>query len=351
MKMNQQMKQQRSAPRGASWKDVARGFLMGGADVIPGVSGGTVALIVGVYERLVGALSNFDLTLVGYLRQRQWRAAMQHVDLAFLVALGSGVVLGISSLASTMNYLLAHHAVLTWACLFGMILGSSLLVARMVKPWSASAVAAAIVGTVFAYWLVGQLPTTPPPGYGYVFLCGAVAICAMILPGISGAFILVLMGMYFHITEVLKETLKGQITAEGVLTIFIFCSGCAIGLLSFSKFLRWLLNRQEALTMATLGGFMVGSLRKIWPFKQDVTTLDHLEQLGLPEEELALFQSAPDQLDLKYRLFENHLPPQLTAEVGAAVALAVLGVAVVLVLDYVSRASERVPPLEEASQS
>lgn len=323
---------------------------MGGADVIPGVSGGTVALIVGVYERLVGALSNFDLALLGHLRQRQWRAAVQHVDLAFLVALGSGVVLGISSLASGMNYLLAHHALLTWACLFGMILGSSLLVARMVQPWSARAAAAAIIGTVFAYWLVGLLPTTPPPGYGYVFLCGAVAICAMILPGISGAFILVLLGMYYPITEVLRETLKGQITAEGLLMILVFCSGCAIGLLSFCKVLRWLLHHHETLTLATLGGFMVGSLRKIWPFKQDVTTLAHLERLGLPEEELTLFQSTPDQLDLKYRVFENYLPQQLNAEVAAAVALAVLGVGIVLLLDYVSRVSEHVPPLEESPQ-
>ena len=341
------MSNPRSQSFAADLKNAGRGLLMGGADIIPGVSGGTVALILGIYERLLGALGNFDLTLVQLVRHGRWRQAGEHIDLRFLLALGAGIATGIVGLASTMHYLLRYHSEVTWAFFFGLILGSTYLVARWVRPCSASAVFAAIAGAAFAYWLVGQLPTTPPPGYWYVFVCGAVAICAMILPGISGAFILVIMGMYFHVTGILKETLGGNVSLESLLMIAIFGAGCGVGLLSFSKFLRWLLHRHEALTMATLGGFMLGSLRKIWPFKQDMTTLAHLQRLGLPEEKLAQFREAPEQLDLQYRLLENRLPAALTQEVWLIFALMIAGVALVLVLDYFSRATPQALPLKD----
>lgn len=322
------------------FKTFGRGLLMGSADVIPGVSGGTVALILGIYERLVGALSNVDSQLLGHLRRREWTAAAVHLDLRFLMALGSGIAVGIGGLASVMHYLLAHHAVATWSFLFGVILASSLLVARRVERWSPGAIVAGAAGVAFAYWLVGQLPTTPPPGYWYVFTCGAIAICAMILPGISGAFVLVLLGMYFHVTGALKTTLAGNVTLDGLLTIFIFVAGCAIGLLSFSKFLRWLLSRHESWTMAALGGFMIGSLRKIWPLKIDATTPEYLRRLGLPPEEIAAFEAHPAALDQKYRLLENHLPATLSSEAALALGLMLAGLLLVLVLDWASRLKE-----------
>jgi putative membrane protein len=330
------------SPLKEDFKTLGRGFLMGGADVIPGVSGGTVALILGIYERLVAALSNVDRQLLVHLRRREWRAAAVHLDLRFLVALGSGIALGIGGLASVMHYLLDQHAVATWSFLFGVILASSLLVARRVERWSPGAIVAGVLGAAFAYWLVGQLPTTTiAPGYGYVFLCGAVAICAMILPGISGAFVLVLLGMYFHVTGVLKTTLAGNVTLDGLLTIFVFVAGCGVGLLSFSKFLRWLLSRHESWTMAALGGFMIGSLRKIWPLKDDATTPEYLRRLGLPAEEIAHFQADPAALEQKYRLLENHLPTAFTSEAALALGLILAGLLLVLALDYVSRAGEK----------
>ncbi|MEX0936440.1 MAG: DUF368 domain-containing protein [Pirellulales bacterium] len=328
--------------------NVARGFLMGGADIIPGVSGGTVALILGIYQRLVTSISHVDGTLIRHLRAGQFSTAAAHIDLRFLVALGSGIALGIGGLASLMHYLLAHHLSLTYATMFGLIAASCVLVARMVDRWSGGNAGIATATAVAAFWIVGLLPSTPPAGHMYLFLCGFVAICAMILPGISGAFILVIMGMYFHITGILKELLQGVVTTEHVASVAIFGAGCTVGLLGFSKLLQWLLCAYESTTMAALCGFMAGSLRKIWPFKRNVT-LESLDRLPLPPEQLASIRSQPQPLEHvppEYHIYENVWPDHFSGDVGSAIALAVLGAAAVLMLDYLTRASRRVPHLD-----
>jgi putative membrane protein len=318
---------------------LARGFLMGGADIIPGVSGGTVALILGVYERLVTAISHVDLTLLDHLRKRRFAAAAAHLDLRFLAALGSGIALGILSLASLMHYLLEHHREPTTAALFGLIAASCVLVGTMVRRWSAGEAVGLLVGAVLAYWIVGVLPVVAPLHYGYLFFCGVVAICAMILPGVSGAFILVILGMYFHVTGVLKDVLHGEINLQNFLTILVFASGCAIGLVSFSKVLRWLLARHESLTMAVLCGFMAGSLRKIWPFKSDAT-LEYLDRLPLSAEQIARLKSSPAALaevDDRYHIYRNSLPDQLSSDVMLAIGLAIAGAVLVFALDILTR--------------
>lgn len=246
---------------------VPRGFLMGVADVIPGVSGGTVALILGIYERLVTAISHVDLELLEDVRQGRWRAAAAHLDLGFLALLLSGIALGILSLANVMHYLLEHQQQHTYAVFFGLILASSLLVARLIRLWTPLVILNLVAGAAFAYWLVGLLPAEPPTGLWYVFVCGMVAICAMILPGISGSFILLILGKYDDILGVIKEMTRGIVTGEGLAVVAVFATGCVVGLVGFSKFLKWLLARYYNGTMALLCGFMVGSLRKIWPFK------------------------------------------------------------------------------------
>lgn len=299
---------------------------MGGADIIPGVSGGTVALILGIYERLVTAVSRFDLTLLSHVRHLRFRAAAEHIDLRFLLSLASGIALGILGLATLMHYLLENQLQYTFAAFFGLILASSLLVGQMVQRWDALSGACLAIGAAAAYVLVG-LPFTssPPEGNGYVFVCGTVGICAMILPGISGAFILLVLGKYSEITEVLRNTMHGEITVANVTTIAVFCAGCAVGLLSFSKLLRWLLARHESQTMALLCGFMVGSLRKIWPFKHDLT---------------------PD-VRFKEKQFANILPKSIDGDVLLTVAIAVAAAAFVIVLDRLTKAHEHVPPLSE----
>lgn len=301
---------------------VVRGFLMGGADIIPGVSGGTVALILGIYDRLVTAISRVDLAWLGKLRRREWAAAAEHVDLRFLIALGSGIVLGISSLATLMHYLLEYQMQPTFAAFFGLIVASSVLVGRAVARWSLAAAVSLPAGVVFAYWLVGlPLLQNPPEGLLYLFVCGAVAICAMILPGISGAFVLLILGKYHDVTGMLRNVLHGQFELMTFVSIAVFCAGCACGLLGFSKFLKWLLGRHESVTMALLCGLMLGSLRKIWPFKVDLT---------------------PGVVEFKEKQFGNVWPDVSEGGTLAAIGIAVAAAALVLLLDaFATRRSRR----------
>lgn len=250
----------------------ARGILMGGADIIPGVSGGTVALILGIYGRLVNAVSHCDSTLLLLLRQARWAEAARHMDVRFLVPLALGIGGGVAALGTVMHALLEEHLQLTLATFFGLIAGSCFLVSRLVARWRGIEVLLAVSGAAFAFFLVTRpVFVTPPDALWYIFLCGAVAICAMILPGISGAFILLIMGEYHEITGIIKDSLKLQLSVDSLVTVTVFASGCVVGLLSFSKLLRWLLSSHGSQTIAVLCGFMAGSLYKIWPFQQDMT--------------------------------------------------------------------------------
>ncbi|MCG8450599.1 MAG: DUF368 domain-containing protein [Pirellulales bacterium] len=282
-----------------------RGFLMGGADIIPGVSGGTVALILGIYQRLVTAISHADGHLLSLLVQRQWRTAAEYLDLRFLVGLGVGILTGIGCLAGLMHTLLGEYRSFTLAVFFGLILGSSLIVARMVQPRGTGqgfgyvVLAAAAAG--FAYWLVGLDQFRFHDHLGYFFGCGAIAICAMILPGISGAYILWLLGAYVAVTGIIHSVLSLQVTQREFVSLVVFACGCAVGLVSFSKLLKWLLEHARAPVMAILGGFMIGSLRLMWPFQHDLT----------PEKEL------------KFKEFETYVPVSWDHEITACLLLAV----------------------------
>lgn len=251
-------------------KNVGRGLLMGAADIVPGVSGGTMALILGIYERLIAAISHVDVKLLGHVKDREWARAFEHADLRFLLTLLAGIGLGVVSLASLMHYLLEHEMAATFGAFFGLILVSSWIVSKLIETWSATEGIAAALGAVFAFWLTGLVPVVADPTYLYVFFSGAVAICAMILPGISGAFILLILGMYYHVTGLLKGVASGAITGEALTTIAVFGVGCLTGILVFSRVLRFLLDRFHSVTMAVLCGFMFGSLRKIWPYKIEI---------------------------------------------------------------------------------
>lgn len=273
-------------PRGSIGKDAAmvlRGMAMGAADVVPGVSGGTVALVCGIYRRLVTAVSHFDLALLGLVRQRQWKAAADRIDLRFILFLGLGIGLGIVAFARTMKFLLDHRPEPTLAVFFGLIAASSFIVVRMVRYWTLGAVLLAAAAAAFAFWLTGLVPTEAPVTYPYLFLCGVVAISAMILPGISGSFILLILGMYGHVIGVVSDVTTGAITAENLLFLAIFGSGCALGLIGFTKVLKLLLVRFESATMALMCGVMIGSLRRVWPFQDDgVNFLPPAEDWWLP---------------------------------------------------------------------
>jgi len=309
-------------PTGTDFRHFGCGLLMGGADIIPGVSGGTVALILGIYERLVTAISRCDRTFFGHLFAFRIREAAEHLDLRFIIPLAVGIACGIAVLGSVMHVLLEHRMAHTFAAFFGLIAASCYLVARMVERWTIKELIALIIGATFAVWLVSQHALKDPPNeLWYVFLCGCVSICAMILPGISGAFILLILGMYHDITGIIKETLKLHITGEALLTIAVFASGCLVGLISFSKFLRWLLQHHASTTMAVLCGFMAGSLCKLWPFQIDITP---------PSDEV---------IEFKHRTFK--MVPWNDVEwtsptTISIIATALIAAALVIILDRVS---------------
>ena len=246
---------------------------MGAADIVPGVSGGTVALVLGVYGRLLRALSRFGPEALALLAGRQWATAWRHVDGGFLVTLGVGVGVGVKGLASLMTYLLTEQQGLTYAAFFGLILASGLLVARMARPEgpvaAARCVALGIIAAGLAVWLLSQGRLTPVAGLSYAFFCGAIAICAMILPGISGAYILLMLGKYEEVSGIVHRL--PAVSAADAAQLAVFAAGCLIGLLLFSRLLRWLLDRHWAETMAVLAGFMLGSLYRVWPFQVDTT--------------------------------------------------------------------------------
>jgi len=292
---------------------------MGAADIVPGVSGGTVALILGIYHRLITAISRFDRQLLRYFMSGQWRAAVSYADLYFLLTLGAGIAVGIGGVSFLMHYLLEHQAQHTNGVFFGLILGSGIIVGRGIQRWSVSHQAAFILGAAGTFLLVGiETFQQPPDSLWYLFLCGTLGICAMILPGISGAFILLILGNYHKVTGLLRSILTGAWDGESLLALIVFCTGCLTGLLAFSRFLRWLLAHYETVTLSALCGLMLGSLRKIWPFKRDLT---------------------PGESDLKHKEYANLMPDRLDSTTVITISLLMIAVVVVLLLE--NRTSRR----------
>ena len=238
-----------------------RGLAMGAADVVPGVSGGTVALITGIYERLIKSLSAFNLDACRYLLKGQVSEAWRHIDGNFLLALFAGVATSLFSLAKIISSALEQHPHEVYSFFMGLILASSMLLARDIRPWRAGSWMALIMG-VLLMLLVSELrPATPDVGPLLLFGAGAIAICAMILPGISGSFLLLIMGVY--------PVVLGAIESLDFATLAVFALGCAVGLLSFVRLLSWLLLHCRLILMTFLVGVLLGSLKVLWPWQSE----------------------------------------------------------------------------------
>lgn len=302
-------------------RTAAVGLVMGAADIVPGVSGGTVALILGVYQRLLNALSRFDKVLVGHVLKGEFRAAWHHVDAGFLGALGFGIAIGVKGLAGLMTYLLVEQTTLTFAAFFGLILASGLLVAKMARPGTparaAWCVAIGIMAAAFAVWLMSQGRIVPSDSLAYTFGCGAIAICAMILPGISGAYLLLILGKYEQVSEIIHRA--PSLSLADFTTLGVFVAGCLFGLLSFSRLLKWLLARYWSSTMAVLAGFMIGSLYRVWPFQVDTT---------------------PEVEEFKLKVFEPVMPETFGSEAIGCLVLAIGCFVAVLVVDRLVTSSK-----------
>lgn len=238
----------------------SKGMAMGAADIIPGVSGGTIAFITGIYQELILSIKSINLSLLKTLRTQGISAAWHHINGSFLVTLFGGILISIFSLARLISWLLENYTMFVWAFFFGLIVGSAIFVGKKIEQWNAVNIVALLIGLVIAWYITIASPASTSEALWFVFLAGAIAICAMILPGISGSFILLLLGKYEFILQAVKTI--------NVAVLLSFAMGCIIGLISFSNVIAWLFRKFPNATLALLTGFMIGSLNKLWPWKE-----------------------------------------------------------------------------------
>ena len=287
-----------------------KGVAMGASDVVPGVSGGTIAFISGIYERLIHAIKSINLTNIKLFFTGHFREFWKNIDGNFLVCLAAGIAVSFLSLAKLITYLLETHPVLVWSFFCGLIVASVVFIGKTVK-WNWKTAITLVAFAVLSFFITS--PENAPLGqngaYWYIFLCGAIAICAMILPGISGSFILVLLGQYAYILESLVEF--------RIDVIAIFMVGALIGIVSFSHVLDWLFKNFEMITKAALTGFMLGSINKIWPWKNTIDTIVYADG------ETQLIQ-------------ENILPQACDSQFCIAIALMITGFALIFVIEFIS---------------
>lgn len=241
-----------------------KGMAMGAADVVPGVSGGTIAFIVGIYDELINSIKSINGESLKLFFTGKWIAFCKQINAAFLFSIILGIGISIFSLAKVITWLLTDHPVLVWAFFFGLVLASTWFVSKDIKEWNWKTILAFIVGAAVAYYITVATPAETSTNLLFIFLCGAIAICAMILPGISGSFILVLLGKYFFIMEAVKTF--------NIKIILVFAAGALIGITTFSRLLSFALKHFRNITLSVLTGFMLGSLNKVWPWKETVQT-------------------------------------------------------------------------------
>lgn len=287
-----------------------KGMGMGAADVVPGVSGGTIAFIVGIYEELINSIKSINITSIRLLLTFKLAAFWKAINGNFLLAILSGICISVFSLAKLITYLLTAHPILIWSFFFGLVLSSTYFVSKRITKWKPGTVISFIAGAVIAYYITVATPTETPNDLWFIFLCGAIAICAMILPGISGSFILVLLGKYFYVMEAVKTF--------NITIILVFGCGAAIGITSFSNVLSFLLRKYHNLTIAILAGFMLGSLNKVWPWKETIETFTDSHGAIRPLVE------------------QNILPNQY---IWQAVLLAIIGFVLVYIIEKISAKS------------
>jgi len=253
-----------------------KGLAMGAANVIPGVSGGTIALITGIYERLINAIKSFDIKAARLLLSGQWKSFWTTIDGSFLTALFAGIAASIVSLARLLEYLLRTHETLTMAYFFGLILVSVYFVGKTVKRWNTTTLIALVIGIAVAVGIALLAPASENSTFIYVFLCGIVAMCSMILPGLSGSFVLIIMGNY--------ALILGAVSTANPSILIPLGLGCAFGMIAFSHLLSWIFKHFHDQTIALMTGFIIGSLTVIWPWKK--TLIELVERIGKPAKEV-----------------------------------------------------------------
>ncbi len=298
-----------------------KGAGMGAANVIPGVSGGTIALITGIFEKLIHSIKSFDLNAIRLLFKGKFRTLSEHVNLDFLVAVFAGIAVSIISLAKLLDYLFNNYPVYVWAYFFGLILASIYTVGRSVSRWYFSVIISLLTGTAIAVIISLLSPAVENDSFIYLILCGIVAICSMILPGISGSFVLVLMGNY----RLVMISAVSNFRIEILIPVFL---GAAIGLLAFSRFLSWIYKKFRNQTIALLTGFITGSLSILWPWQKPVVLTD--------------INGMPVLKDGKNIIsgYKKFTPGEFNREVIIVIILVLVGFATIMLIERLARQND-----------
>jgi len=289
-----------------------KGIAMGAADIIPGVSGGTIAFITGIYEEFIDSISSLNFNTIKILRKDGIKTAWKSINGNFLLSIFTGIGVSIFSLARLISYLLENEKISLWSFFFGLVIISIYIVGKQVVSWKISRILALLIGSTIAFYITIVPPIAGANELWYLFISGMIAICAMILPGISGSFILLLLGSYATVIQAIKD--------KQLLILGVFAGGCIIGLFSFSRLLKWLFSKYRDITIALLTGFLVGSLNKLWPWKED-TILLHTHSDGS-----------------KDYLQENILPAALeNSQISSAIVFFLLGIVLIFAIEKVSK--------------
>ena len=292
----------------------AKGLAMGAADAVPGVSGGTIAFISGIYEELVTTISNVNLSLFKTLKSDGFSAFWKQLNGNFIVALLTGIAISFVSFMRLAKYLIESHPIYIWSFFFGLIIASVLYIGKQIKIWNIKVIISIILGALLAFYIttIPALGTNDNPYF--LFIAGAIAICAMILPGISGSFILVILGAYKALSDAVHDF--------EIKKLALFISGAVVGLLSFSRLLKWLFKHYENTTLAVLTGFIVGSLNKIWPWKETLSVFSKETGKEVMQNEiseygtLSVMQMKANDFDSYKTVLEKSISPSRFAEIN-----------------------------------
>lgn len=284
-----------------------KGMGMGAANVIPGVSGGTIALITGIFEHLIDSIKSFDLKAVQLLLRFRIKDFIKHTDLIFLIAVFSGAVVSVFSLAKLLEYLFANYPIYVWAFFFGLILASVYFVGKTVGKWNLSVIITFIIGSIIAIALSTLSPATQNDSFLYLIICGVVAICSMILPGLSGSFVLILLGNY----ELVMIQAVSNLEIKILLPVAIGAGG---GIILFSHLLSWVYKKFKDQTISILAGFILGSLAILWPWKDEIYRHDEAGNAILKNGKKVI------------QGYDRFIPDTLTAEVWIAIIWMIVGI-------------------------
>ncbi|WP_299388134.1 DUF368 domain-containing protein [uncultured Lacinutrix sp.] len=317
-----------------------KGVAMGAADAVPGVSGGTIAFISGIYEELISSISNINLALFKTLKQDGLKAFWTQANGNFILALLTGIIISFASFMRLAKYLIEQHPVLIWSFFFGLIVVSIYFVGKQITKWNIGTIVTLILGAALAFYITSLPSLAVNNNPWFLFFAGAIAICAMILPGISGSFILIILGAY--------KALSNAVHDWDLKKIAIFAVGAVVGLLSFSRLLKWLFKNYHNTTLALLTGFILGSLNKMWPWKKTTSVMNDQTGTIVPFESisdlgtLSVFQKNTNNFESYKTVLEDSISPNLYSEINGinpqlqlSIGLMIAGFLTIFILEKV----------------